>query len=213
MAVAAGDRPLDVVRRETIDQLILNYGHGVLSLEAFERRLDAAMEAKSHDELLSLTADLDKVVDPQYSRKKQAEFTLLSDGDDVPEDDVMVNIFSGGRREGAWNVPPRIKMVNIFGGGELDFTQARFAARKTKITVLCLFGGATVYVPEGVNAVSKAVCIFGGVNNCARASTDPNAPLIVIEGLVLFGGANVKIKKSFKERCMEFADSVRSMFG
>jgi hypothetical protein len=212
MPVATGDRPLEAVRRDTIDQLILSYGHGVLSLEAFERRLDAAMDAKSHEALLALTNDLDEVVEPRYTQKKQVEFTLYSDGDAVAEDDFMVHIFSGCRRANAWNVSPRIKMVNIFGGGELDFTQAKFAARKTRITMLCLFGGATFYVPEGVNVVSKAICIFGGVHNRAPASSDPNAPLLVIEGLMLFGGAHIKLKRSFKERCMEFADSVRSMF-
>ena len=213
MPVAAGDRPLEAVRRDTIDQLILSYGHGVLSLEAFERRLDAAMDAKSHEALLALTKDLDDIVEPRYTQKKQTEFTLYSVSDDVPEDDWMVHIFGGSQRQHAWNVPRRIRMVNIFGGGELDFTQAKFAARKTRITMLCLFGGATFYVPEGVNAVSKAICIFGGVHNSAPSSSDPNAPMLVIEGLMLFGGAHIKLKRSFRERCMEFADSVRSMFG
>ena len=31
------DRPLEKVREETIDQLVMNYGHGELSSEAFER--------------------------------------------------------------------------------------------------------------------------------------------------------------------------------
>ena len=45
MSVKFEDRPLEKVREETIDQLVMNYGHGELSSEAFERRLDAAMDA------------------------------------------------------------------------------------------------------------------------------------------------------------------------
>jgi hypothetical protein len=213
MPITTQDRPLDAVRRDTIDQLILNYGHGKLSLEAFERRLDAAMDARSHAELLALADDLDEFADHEYTQSKKAELGLHADPDEIDSDqEWMIHIFSGSRRENAWNVPPRIKMVNIFGGGRLDFTRAKFAARKTRITMLCVFGGATFYVPEGVNAVSKAVCLFGGVDNRVPASTDPNAPTLVIDGLVLFGGADIKLKRSFKERCMELADSVRNMF-
>ncbi len=38
MAVNIEDRPINKVREEVIDQLIMNYSHGELSHEAFERR-------------------------------------------------------------------------------------------------------------------------------------------------------------------------------
>ena len=67
MPVVAQDRPINALREEAIDQLIMNYGHGKLSLEAFERRLDRALDAKSHDEILELTADLDLIADKTYT--------------------------------------------------------------------------------------------------------------------------------------------------
>ena len=215
MPVATQDRPIETVRRETIDQLILNYGHGKLSLPAFERRLEAAMDAGTHEALLELTKDLEMFTDPGYAKKKQSELgvEVAKDLDDVDEEEWMVHVFSGSKRGSSWNVPPRIKMINVFGGCDLDFTQARFTARKTRIIVLCLFGGAKLYVPEGVRAISKAVCIFGGIDNRAPGATDPNAPTLVIEGLVLFGGVDIRLKKSFKKRYMEFAESLRGMLG
>ena len=45
MPVDNQDRPIEVVREEVIDQLIVNYGHEALSLEAFDRRLDQALSA------------------------------------------------------------------------------------------------------------------------------------------------------------------------
>jgi hypothetical protein len=44
MPVTPNDRPIETLREETIDQLIMNYGHGKLSREAFERRLDEALD-------------------------------------------------------------------------------------------------------------------------------------------------------------------------
>jgi hypothetical protein len=212
MSVATEDRPIEAVRRETIDQLILNYGHGKLSLNAFERRLDTAMEAQSHAALLELTKDLEVFSDPGYAQKKQAELGVrVAENPDDDEEEWMVHVFSGSTRKSSWNVAPRLKIINVFGGCDLDFTHAQFATRKTRIIMLCLFGGAKLYVPEGVRVVSKAICLFGGIDNRAPGTTDPNAPTVVLEGLILFGGVNIRLKKSFKKRYLEFAQSVRSM--
>ena len=212
MPVVAQDRPINALREEAIDQLIMNYGHGKLSLEAFERRLDRALDAKSHDEILELTADLDLIADKTYTEKKRAELGLAAD--DAPPAPVehIVHVFGGGNRGGSWTVAKEIHMVNVFGGGEIDFTAARFSARETRIKLLCLFGGATFYVPENVNTVSKAVCLFGGIDNRGPSGYDKDAPTLVIDGLVLFGGARVRIKKSLKERWLQFAGAVREMF-
>ena len=45
MSVKVEDRPIEQVREQVIDQLIYNYSHGVISVDAFERRLDNAMDA------------------------------------------------------------------------------------------------------------------------------------------------------------------------
>jgi len=221
MPVAPQDRPINSLREETIDQLIMNYGHGKLSLEAFERRLDQALDAKSHETLLELTKDLDLVADKQYTQQKKAELgiqTVSRDAEDAGNTehtgdvDHMINIFGGSNRGGAWHVASEIKMLNIFGGADLDFSDARFSSKTTRITMLCLFGGANFYVREGINTVSKALCLFGGIHNRAPSTNDRNAPTLLIQGLVLFGGAQIKIKKTAKERLLEFADTVKSMF-
>ena len=38
------------------------------------------------------------------------------------------------------------------------------------------------------------------------------APHLVVEGLVLFGAVDAKIKRTMKERLFEFANSLREMF-
>jgi hypothetical protein len=103
-------------------------------------------------------------------------------------------------------------MINIFGGSELDFTDARFTADTTYITVFCLFGGVNLRVRDGMRTISKTVCIFGGVDNRSGVTADPNAPLLVVEGLCLFGGVDIRVKKTPKQRLTEFADALRTMF-
>jgi hypothetical protein len=217
MPVVPQDRPISALREETIDQLIVNYGHGKLSLAAFERRLDEALDTQSHDRLIELTKDLDLRADKQYAEQKRAELGIrVEPVDDYHREDVgdvehMINIFGGTNRSGQWDVPSRIHMLNLFGGSDLDFSEARFTSRTTRITMVTLFGGVHLRVREGVRTISKAVCIFGGVDNRGPSTTDPNAPTIVLQGLVLFGGADIKIKKTAKERWLEFADTVKEM--
>jgi len=215
MPVTPQDRPIDTLREETVDQLIMNYGHGKLSREAFERRLDEALDTKSHDKLLELTRDLDLKADRQYTAQKKAELGIRVEPAAVGRaDDTehVVNIFAGNSRKGAWHVPRTIRIFNVFGGTELDFTDARFTAETTYITVFCLFGGVDIRVREGMRTLSRAIAVFGGVDNRAPSSTDPNAPLLVIEGAVLFGGVDIRIKKTPKQKLREFADHVRTLF-
>jgi hypothetical protein len=215
MPVTPQDRPLDALREETVDQLIMNYGHGKLSREAFERRLDEALDTKSHERLLELTEDLDLKADRQYTQQKKAELGIRIDASAasrVDDNEVMINIFGGNTRKGAWDVPRAIRIISVFGGAELDFTDARFTTETTYITVFCLFGGVNLRVRDGMRTISKAICIFGGVDNRAGPTMDPNAPLIVIEGAAMFGGVDIRVKKTPKQRLHEFADQLRTMF-
>ena len=66
MSVATQDRPIESVRQEVIDQLIMNYSHGEISLEAFESRLDKAMNGTDPQEINDLTKDLNLNVDTKY---------------------------------------------------------------------------------------------------------------------------------------------------
>ena len=215
MPVTPHDRPIDALREETVDQLIMNYGHGKLSREAFERRLDEALDTKTHERLLELTRDLDLKTDRQYASQKKAELGIrvepaaAADGDDVEH---IVNVFAGNTRKGAWHVPRVIRTINIFGGTELDFSDASFTAETTTITVFCLFGGVNIRVRDGMRTLSKAVAIFGGVDN--RASAAPHRmPRCSSSRASCYSAASTSaIKKTPKQRLQEFADQFRTMF-
>lgn len=213
MPVIAEDRPLDTLREQTIDQLIMNYGHGRLSLEAFERRLDAAFEATAHPALSTLTADLDLDVDAAFIARKRTELALGPAGGGAKDVEYLFAIFSGTDRRGPWTVPEELRLITVFGGADIDLTDARFTGRTLRIKQLCAFGGVDISIPEHVNVVVKSFCIFGGTSNRAPGNPDPAAPNIIIEGCVIFGGLDVKVKKPMRKRLREFAEGFRTMFG
>lgn len=215
MSVAAVDRPIDAVREQTIDQLILNYGHDKLSLAAFERRLEAALDATEQTQLLELTADLDLQSDPAYAEKKRKHLFGVDAEQAQDDTEHLVTVMSGTERAGPWTVPSELCVWNLMGGTDLDFCDATFSARVTRVKMLCVMGGVDIKVPEGVNVTVKAFCFLGGVGNRARGRHDPDAPTLIIEGLVLLGGVDVKVavqRRSTKDRLMRFADDIRAMF-
>ncbi|HEX6998462.1 MAG TPA: DUF1707 domain-containing protein [Gammaproteobacteria bacterium] len=212
MAISAKDRPLETLRSETIDRLIMNYGHGRLSLEAFERRLDQAFEAERHEQLESLTADLDLEIDERYLEQKKRNLGLREPGAGAGNIEHVVNVFSAGQRGGVWEVPEEIRVITVFGATDLDFSNARFTAKVTRVKLFCLFGAVDIFVRDNVSTTVKTFCTFGAVENNVPATQDPDCPRLIVEGLVLFGAADAKIKRTFKERLLDFAATVRAMF-
>ncbi len=214
MPVTPEDRPLDALREDTIDQLVMNYGHGHLSLEAFQRRLDQAYDAGDHAGLAVLTADLQTEVDAGYVALKREQLGFSPDpAEPAREVDYLVNVLGGSERSGEWTAAGQIRVVDVLGGAKLDFSAARFSTATVRVRVVCLLGGVEILVPEGVAVTLRAANILGGVHNRASARQDPGAPRIVIDGLVLLGGLHVKVKRSVRERVLQFADSVRQTFG
>lgn len=220
MTVTLADRPIDTVRSEIIDQLIMNYSHGELSYEAFERRLDQAMELANHQALVDLVSDLPLSVDKAFVESKKQDLAPNYIAGEAEELDYMVNIFSGSTRGGAWKVAKEIRCFSLFSGTDIDFTDAQFSQDLVRIKIFSMFSGDTIYVPENVNVVSKAFCIFGGIDNLAPSQSNArtinqkgvNQPTIIIEGLSIFSGVSIKIRRSMKERFVELADSLKSMF-
>jgi hypothetical protein len=216
MAVVIEDRPTEAVRDEVIDQLIMNYSHGKLSYEAFERRLDKAMASQNNAEINALAEDLDLAVDKVFVENKKRDFAPSHStdftNDDVDESDYLVNIFGGSNRSGQWSTAREIYSISVFGGSNIDFSEANFCHPVTTMKVFCLFGGDDIFIPEDINVVSKVFCIFGGVDNTAPSITNRQAPTLVIEGFVIFGGIDIKIKRSVKEKFVAFADHLKNLF-
>ena len=214
MPVILTDRPIETVRSEVIDQLVMNYSHGELSYEAFERRLDTAMELQNHQDLVELTTDLPLTVDKAFVESKKQDSAPNFISGEAEDVEYMINIFSGSNRGGAWKVPKEIRVFSLFSGSDIDLTHAQFSQGELRIKIFSLFSGNDIYVPENVNVVSKAFCIFAGIDNEATTQVNPKivTPTIVIEGISIFSGIDIKIKRTMKEKFVEMADSLKKMF-
>ncbi|GAB1261539.1 hypothetical protein [Aurantivibrio plasticivorans] len=95
MAIPDADKPLETLREESIDQLIMNYGHGRLSRFAFEERLDKAISAHEHQQPIEISEDLELEVDEKFIQVKRAEMGSRYASAPRASKETFFNIFLG----------------------------------------------------------------------------------------------------------------------
>jgi predicted membrane protein len=212
MSVILEDRPIEQVREETIDQLIFNYSHGVISSEAFERRLDQAMNSESHQEIVDLVADLSLKANTTYNDKKEHQFTPSYSNADSDDNLNLKSILGNIERSGQWYVPKVITVNSILGEAMLDFTDAVFQHQNVTIKLNCILGSSKIYVPENINIVCKTFAIASSIENKAPSMANRQAPIITIEGKVVLGSLNVSIKTTIREKFIAFANNLKAAF-
>jgi len=212
MTVKLEDRPIEQVREETIDRLIYNYSHGVISAEAFERRLDQAMKSECHNAIQELAADLEMDVDQDYTSKKDRQFTPNYA---QPQDEAelsLKNVLGSLERSGQWQVPKKIKLFNILGSSTLDFTDAVFHHQNVTIELTSCLASDEIYVPENVNVVCKTFGIVSSIENKAPSVAQRQAPVITIEGKSVMSSLEIKVKRTIKEKFMALAEQMKEAF-
>ena len=82
--------------------------------------------------------------------------------------------------------------VAILGGYELDLRDAAIRD-EARIDVLVLWGGIEIRVPENWQVVNQVTALLAGVSDETRSPGEgPPGPRLVLDGLVLMGGVEVR---------------------
>ena len=87
------------------------------------------------------------------------------------------------------------KLTSIFGGTDLNLVNADLAEGTNVLDVFVLFGGTDIMVPQDMNVRIEVTSIFGGFSDDRKfpaINPDNDGKELVIKGLVLFGGGDVK---------------------
>jgi hypothetical protein len=95
---------------------------------------------------------------------------------------VLTQTFKGG------------ELTAIFGGFEVEMQQAALESNQARMDVFVLFGGGELRVPEGWEVANRATAMFGALNDKTHHGPNPTEgrPRLVVTGLILFGGLEVK---------------------
>ncbi|WKZ70423.1 MAG: LiaF-related protein [Melioribacteraceae bacterium] len=106
-----------------------------------------------------------------------------------------VSVFGGGKKVINSQNFKGGKITAIFGGSEIDLYECKLAKGTNYLDVFAMFGGSDITMPADWNVRIDVVPIFGGFSDKRRKDPnqvpDPEKKLI-IKGLVLFGGGNLK---------------------
>jgi predicted membrane protein len=100
-------------------------------------------------------------------------------------------IFSGNKYQAMGEKFNGTTLNAVFGGFDLDLRNA-IIDEDVVINATAVFGGINIFVPSNVIVKVSNVPIFGGVDNKAGTSPDPNAPIIYLNSTCMFGGIDIK---------------------
>jgi len=106
-----------------------------------------------------------------------------------------ISIFGGGQKIIASKNFKGGNVTSIFGGSEIDFTNCTLSEKDSIIDILAIFGGSTLIVPSNWNVIVDVFTLFGGFSNKVRRAPDTKIDMdktLIIKGLVIFGGGEVK---------------------
>jgi len=180
-----GERERDQVARELGD----HFAQGHLTLEEYEFRVQAALQARQGFELSATVNDL-----PPLDRVR----ALVRDASDAGRRSsrTVFALMGGASRKGRWTVPTTIRAVGVMGGVEIDLRDAVFSADVTEISAVAIMGGVDILVPPGVRIESDGLAIMGGFEDQPGlpAVFDHDAPVLRVRGVALMGAVTVRMK-------------------
>lgn len=102
-----------------------------------------------------------------------------------------MSIFGGGDLNNSSDNFKGGRITAIFGGSEINLMSAIPSAEGSVIDVFLLFGGSTLIVPNDWQVKSEVSAIFGGLSD-KRLTSNIQDKQLIIKGLVLFGGLEIK---------------------
>ncbi|MHB1596348.1 MAG: DUF1707 SHOCT-like domain-containing protein [Streptosporangiaceae bacterium] len=165
---------------------------GRLGSDEHSERLGAVYEARTAADLAPLVADLPGA-DRVLAAIAGGPARPLPDRAAGPDDRTswLVSIFSGTDKRGAWVVPRHVTSVNVFGGTELDLREAVLPGRVVSLRVICVFGGASITVPPEMVVADSGIALFGGRSTPSDAADGPDAPVLHVHSICVFGGVDI----------------------
>lgn len=88
------------------------------------------------------------------------------------------------------------RVTNIFGGSTFFMGDAQLAPGRNILDMFCLFGGSKIVVPSDWKIKIEVTSIFGGYSDkrmdVQRAEGEASEKELVIRGVVIFGGGEIK---------------------
>jgi len=123
-----------------------------------------------------------------------AKHAFPSQGDEDSDELSLVAIFGGIDLKSRAKAFRGGSLLAWYGGIDLDLREAELAS-DARLSARTLYGGINIDTPPGWRVESNVKSVMGGFDARAAAEDDPDAPVLTLEGMALFGGIAVKSRE------------------
>ena len=196
-------RALRDTRERTLQGLSTAFAKDELSLEEFERRVDAAFAAATAEELAVLLADLA----PESRTVGGQTLAIATPNTELVGSAALTNAkgialrripramagFGNVERRGPMTLPSRSRILAVFGNVEMDLRDALVPSGGVEIEVRAVFGNIEITVPPHWTVSCEGIGIFGSFSSMHRVPLGESgtAPMLRITGTATFGNFEV----------------------
>jgi hypothetical protein len=80
----------------------------------------------------------------------------------------------------------------IMGGAEIDLRQAKMPGGRAVVDVTVMWGGVELFVPGDWTVTVEALPLMAGIEDATRAPAGEVRGNLVVKGVVLMGGVEIK---------------------
>jgi hypothetical protein len=190
--------PLQSRRDATIAALCEHFSNDHLTLEEFERRLDAAHTVQTMPELNGLLQDLPVLATPQTPGAAATSTTVSKVSTHARDHQHFIAVMGGVDKRGQWQPAQKTYCYSLMGGASLDFREALLPPGETEVTIIAIMGGAEIIVPPGMRVDCDGIAIMGGFDHGEEMErgADPNAAVLKVNGFVLMGGVEITVRQA-----------------
>jgi hypothetical protein len=199
---------LDFEKEQAVQALCAHYAQDHLSTGELETRFERVYKSASRSQLDTVLAGL-----PALKRADVAPaplYRVATGTGALPSNKKRyLAVFSGVKKEGAWEPAPEIEAKVIFGELVLDLRDAIIPLDGMQVDLDVMFGEARVLLPPGVGAEVDASAIMGSVEDKAQRAL-PGAPVIRVRGGVLFGTIRVETRLPKPARMESWRQQIRA---
>ena len=180
-------RVSDAEREHVVELLNRAVGHGMLTLDEFSQRTEAALRAGTRAELNAVLIDLPGL-------------TASAGEAAVPKETLeLKQTGSSMRRYGPWTVPRRIELRNRLGSMVLDFSRARIPHRVVTVNVANELGSITMILPEDATLDADQLTLtMASFTNKVRPREQPGSRHFVVTGSLTTGSLTVTTHRSYR---------------
>jgi hypothetical protein len=111
----------------------------------------------------------------------------------VSDDTIgAVAVMSGVKRRSSSRDFRGGDVIAFMGGAVIDLRDAMVASDAARLEVFAMWGGIEVFVPEGWAVEDRVFPFMGGVDDKTRRPTAEAPPRLVVRGLAVMGGVEIK---------------------